>query len=431
MKRKGFTLVEMLVVIAIIGILIALLLPALQAAREAARSAQCKSNLRQFGIGMLMHADRDSQTRLCTGAYDFRRDGCPDTWGWVADMVNLGVCQPGKMLDPGNPMLSNEKLNDLIAETATNNGKDGCPDERLTQGICSQFGNYADGSQERADFVAETLLDDGYNTNYVASWYLVRTGVRLSINAPESSDPDAVEFNWDMTSLKAENGAGSAKGLGQTQGPLTMRTLEAAVVPSSNIPLLGCGSPGDPGEAILTHTVKSTETDVTYLTSGERLVEAFCDGPASFVDASGIWIPEADCVVDLSGQLEDERNGNWENIRTLASSASDHTSAERFLHDTRDWYAHHNGTCNILMADGSVKQFSDQNNDGYLNPGFSGFTADDNGDAKGAGEPGSPTVLFREGPVELPIAEIFSGVFLVDPAQGKTADTEQDTTSGP
>jgi prepilin-type N-terminal cleavage/methylation domain-containing protein/prepilin-type processing-associated H-X9-DG protein len=81
---RGFTLVELLVVIAIIGVLVGLLLPAVQAAREAARRASCQNNFRQIGIAC--HNYHDTHGSFPSGWLHFgvaqQRFG--EEWGWTA-----------------------------------------------------------------------------------------------------------------------------------------------------------------------------------------------------------------------------------------------------------------------------------------------------------------------------------------------------------
>ncbi len=57
---RGFTLVELLVVIAVLGLLAALLLPALAASKERSKGTACMANLRQIGIAIRAYADDNS-----------------------------------------------------------------------------------------------------------------------------------------------------------------------------------------------------------------------------------------------------------------------------------------------------------------------------------------------------------------------------------
>ena len=104
-KCLGFTLVELLVSLAIIGILIALLLPAVQLVRESARITKCQNNLKQMSLAMLTH---DHVFRV------FPSGGWGHEWVGVPERGS-GPRQPGGWIYNILPYLEEGNLHDLGA----------------------------------------------------------------------------------------------------------------------------------------------------------------------------------------------------------------------------------------------------------------------------------------------------------------------------
>ena len=398
--RAGFTLIEMLVVITIIGILAAVLLPAMSAAREAARASQCKANLRQFFVSVATFADRDSATRFSSsGAWDGRRDGCLDSFGWVADMVNGGVGRPAELLCPSNPAKASEKYNDYLG-VATFVASEGGDIRKVNAGSCA---NMPTDLADRPLWVSENFLQKGYSTNYMTTWFFSRTAPKLV----------ATTTSGTLT-LTYPVGA-RIKGLSGTRGGLTRNAIDNSAHSSSVIPIFGDANVGDQKEAFLAADLIDKEGNVV-LTQGQRTVESFSDGPVARDATAGVvaWgagsaVTALEVATSSGAQPTISLFRDEQGAPGLAAKGNDELT---YLQDYRDFGPVHGGgrggSANILFADGSIKSFVDTSGDGYLNPGINPGTFD------------PQQTGYADEVIELPSAQIFSGVFLERSTANKT-----------
>ena len=122
LRHSGFTLVELLVVMAIIATLMALLLPAVQSAREASRRASCRNNLRQIGIALHNYHDTHSCFPPGSGG-----TGVPDGKSMCGSMTSGGIITNGCMLSGFAMLLPHLERNVIWERIRNTPGQGGDP----------------------------------------------------------------------------------------------------------------------------------------------------------------------------------------------------------------------------------------------------------------------------------------------------------------
>jgi prepilin-type processing-associated H-X9-DG protein len=240
------------------------------------------------------------------------------------------------MLCPSNPCKLSETYNDLLAYDPN---LDTCverlgsppgmfPDGSPRINACRQIGAgpMAPGPA-RTQIVEEQILDKGYNTNYVATWFLVRSEVRVNANGNLLGKPGcatSIAANWS------------------TAGPLHLARLSGLGTSSTHLPLLACAQPADLDTGMLSAGVGSHR-------AGDRLATTITGGP---ILNSTLSAPVFSGVTPYTGPA-----GWW-------------AGWNQTKQDYRNFAPVHSGSCNMLFGDGSVRSFADANGDGFLNNGF-------------------------------------------------------------
>ena len=302
-RQSAFTLVELLVVIAVIGILIALLLPAVQAAREAARRTSCTNNLKQ--VGLALHNYHDTYRKLPPSAALPVTADVFDPWSAQARLLAF---------------LEQQNLQDLIDWSRNYSSQPLVTETRVAAYLCPSE-------------IKDTERPDGNLTHYPLN-YAINVGTW---------------FVYDPVTRRGGNGlsypnchAGFASLVDGTSN-----TLAFAEVKAWTPYLRDGGNPKDSGAAI-----PGTPAGVSSLGGSFKADSGhteWVDGRAHQTGFTGTFTPNTPVPFDSGGIQYD----------IDFTSAREGKAVDQLTYAAVTARSYHSGGVNASLADGSVRFISE------------------------------------------------------------------------
>jgi prepilin-type N-terminal cleavage/methylation domain-containing protein/prepilin-type processing-associated H-X9-DG protein len=342
-SRRGFTLLELLVVLAIIAVLMGLLVPAVQKVRETANRMKCANNLKQFGLAM--HSHHAAVGHLPPGI---------TTWMNGEDAAHTGFTYLLPFLEQDNvfhrvDLTKQWYVRANYAPVAVEIPLMYCPSNRIGGSMDLTAEIYAWGGPMPPKVGStDYVLCKGANAAIHQNAWLIPTECRGVFNVyADSSNPDFINLDGTTSGLVVRltditDGTSNTFAIGEGAGNNRRYPLRDMNVVNNQV-VLGTGPATNP-----------------Y--TGEIIIPDQGWATASLSGENHPWYTSVFGVTAQYGLQPNPRDEPMNNRPVMPSSYKDTEFTNNFSGDNRDGWAFisgfrsmHPGGCNFLFCDGSVR----------------------------------------------------------------------------